>query len=366
MDEICAATGWVAARSEVWKVQGKLCHAMGLAIGHVTPEEVVTRIGSASKQSREVVEKARQGCRAVTAKDIFSAQAPQLTAAAVLIMAALVSNSQISLRDVSRASISCSTQQICQAYTSLYAYADLVLCEESLGGFDLAHLPEQLVLGPAPSKRRKKKVLVHNEKAEAELVNTPVTIAPCDNWQAEVAKVACAPKVDESKPRTRANSLVDAEEDTSVLAPLFPKKRKGGKSKARKRGLVEAAPDAAIDAEGNVAKTGGRAEAALTGKARRLEAGLPLSPAGSLPSLNSVPVGSSSPEISISQREGDEAGTTAAAASYLLARSTSDSSEGTSGSGAVSRRSRQAALDALCKHSSPLFRVVPKPTTRRS
>lgn len=341
---------------------------MGLAIGHVTPEEVVTRIGSASKQSGEVIEKARQGCRAVTAKVIFSAQAPQLTAAAVLVMAALVSNSQISLRDVSRASISCSTQQICQAYTSLYAYADLVLCEESLGGFDLAHLPRQLVLGPAPSKRKKKKVLVHNEMAGAELINTPFAIAPCDNWQAEVAKVACAPKVDESKPRTRANSLVDAEEDTSVLAPLFPKKRKGGKSKARKRGLVEAAPDAAIDANGNVAKTRGRAEATLTGKARRLEAGLPLSPAGSLPSLNSVPVpvGSSSPEISSFQREGDEAGTTAAAASYLLARSTSDSSEGTSGSGAVSRRSRQAALDALCKHSSPLFRVVPKPTTRRS
>ena len=52
VDEICAATGGAATRQEVWKIQSKIRRDMGIVVGHVTPEEVVTRIGRASKQSR--------------------------------------------------------------------------------------------------------------------------------------------------------------------------------------------------------------------------------------------------------------------------------------------------------------------------
>ena len=377
VDEICAATGGVVTRQDVWKVQGDLCRALGLVVGHVTPEEVVTRIGSVSKQSGEVIEKARQACRAVTAKEIAPTQPPQLVAAAVLVMSALVCNSQISLRDVSRATISCTVQQICKAYSTLHAYADLILSKEGLGGFDLALLPSVLVLGPDPGtrkkrKRKRKKGMIVEEaerngnENQTEMAHTTTTTTSQgdDAWQAEVAKVARAAKVDESKPRTRANSIVDVVEghgeDTEVVAPLFPKKRGAGRSdKAKKRSLGEASTG-----EEPTASSSSR-------KVQKVQKRSPLSPAESLVSLNSTPMAGSLSDKGSDQgsstHRGDGAATaTATAASYLMARSSSDPVRGTHDVQPVSHRSRQAALDALSskKHASPLFRDAPKPTSR--
>ena len=360
VDEICAATGGAATRQEVWKIQSKIRRDMGIVVGHVTPEEVVTRIGRASKQSGEVIEKARQACQAVVANDIFTAQAPQLIASAVLVMTALVSNSQISLTDVSRASISCSTQQICKTYTSLHAYADLILSKHCLGDFDLIHLPEMLVLGPAPATRKQTKKNKNMGGRREDIAKSTTIFAnnpASNNWEAQVAKVASAPRIDSSKPRTRANSLVDVErEDDKVVAPLFPKKRDRKSSKTNKRKLAEASEDP----QGGTRKAPSAQNA--EDKANR---GPTLSPVGSLVSLNSIPMSSSGSEIGSTNRGDDGTSATAAAASYLLARSSSDSSsKGRSSSRPVSHRSRQGPWMLLSKHSSPLFRDMPKPTKR--
>ena len=390
VDEICAATGGVVHRHDVWKTQLELSRSLGLALVNVTPEEVVGRIGSASKQPSEVIEKARQACRGVSSRDILPAQPPQLVASAVLVLAALISNSQISLRDVSRASISCSTQQICRAYGSLYPYADLVLQCVDLGGFDLAQLPAELTLGPDPAKRKRKRekereretvkecshgagaTTERDDGAQAQALVVPsgmprsAAVHSHDALQASVMKIANSAKIDLLKPRTRANSALG--EDQEVVAPLFPQKtKKKRKKKGSSSTLTGEGNDVQMTRYGALGPFSAQAASNEGGVAKKSsEVQPPLSPAGSLASM-----------ISHSSHTRGESTATAAAASYLRSRTngsvatttttatTSNSSSNSSSQGPVcrgpSQRSKQAALDALEKHDSPLFRDVPRP-----
>jgi hypothetical protein len=223
----------------------------------VPPEQVVARIGSRSKQGYSLVERARQACVVVSTHKLVPTQPPQLVAAVVLVLAAMVSNVKINLSVVAQATISGTIPQIRRLYAALYSYFDLLLPPEAMANLpvSLAQLPPELVTVSvssktksktkavaAKSKTEKKKSVVEGSSSYATTTNTVEASAE------EAAEAMTILKAkDESKPRTRSNSVVSVgggeeqqHEMWEVVMPLAPgllskSKKKKKKSKKAKQ-----------------------------------------------------------------------------------------------------------------------------------
>ena len=168
-------------------------------------------IGSHSKQPPALVEKARQVCKLISKYGLVVSSPPQLVAAISVVLLALVENRKISLRLVAEATRSCSTAQIRRMYTSLYEYIDLLLTIEVRGHFDLHLLPRQLETVPWLSSRSKRSLSPASSHVAQSNLDKPGI--PSMTIQA----------IDDTKPRTRSNSLI--EEDWEVIRPLGPSEK---------------------------------------------------------------------------------------------------------------------------------------------
>lgn len=395
IEEVSAACAHRVDSKALRRLQADMCRALGLPSGSVAAEELVARIGSQCKQPSPLMERARRACQLISSYNLAASLAPQLVAAVGVVLLTMVGNRKISLRLVAKATLGCNTAQIRRAYSSLYPYFDLLLPGEIRGDFDLALLPRELVTVPSlTGKSHRKELSAAEPSSSSASSSSSSSSSSSEPPAAQESDGSVIKAIDETKPRTRSNSLV--EEDWEVVRPLIATRKKTkGKTKAKKRKVGESADaeadakaEAEVEAETEEAPPAGPGKAPQEGeskrKARRLgrdgtdkevaastapkSASAPRPMSGSAPvSKGSAPEcqerGRSPASVASASNETSSAGGPVAVAgsipSSTNATATASATAYLHAHGAkrgTSKASRQAALDAVSsKHGSPLF-----------